>query len=838
MYLKNLEIESLGSLKGRVLDNLTPGVNAIIGDNGTGKSTARAAISFSLFGIPSAKGKDGITSAYFNAGNTLRRVHATITNGEQVVKITRETTDKKESGPAFFQPTAHEDIFSEYIGDVSREDFLNIWSTSESDVNEIDPEKSGTLQTFLSSHYGLLEAPSQVNKSLSSEIKNAESTNANSDSLALAIKKYKELDAEYQSLSKRSKEAIDASLQLNSLTQLKAKKEELLNEINFQRDAINTAHAKHVVLSSDLEKTTEEISSLEAELAELCSNEPEQPAKPILNKAAEIESDSRNVNEYRSKLAELENLSVKRAEITEQLKAYPQTSFSFTEEDCDQIAADAEKYYERISEATYDLSHKRELCEQKVHQLEELNAIREQAQPANKAWGRIFAILGTAVCFIGSALYALIGAGSTMLAIILGCVGLLTIALELIALSRSKNSESLNSDSLAKKRFIEEIAQDKANVTAAENILALAEKEWSEFITKNFPAHAEESREDMRKHIRNLPTKLKLEREQKRLAEEYTRKKQTAMAQKQSFQYLYQVCFPESEPAPESDIAFLIGECKQRLEEERTKENAYQSFLKRRDELNSSIVEGRERHKDIQTQLASIAHQFNVPIEELSETLSNQIQASDLELAELRNEMSQINHSLGSYQQVIKSCVSQEELDQKQVEKQELLGIINAKSHEYYVALYAQTLLSTTQDVFDKTKTPAISKLATEIFHRITQGKYVKVLFTPKDSGMSISVIDNEGNESIPDVLSLGTMRQLYLAIRFAVIKSQGNDKKHIPIVLDEILSSFDEDKREAAVREINEIAKDHQVFYFSVRNDFQDNAIAKDWNYISLNND
>ena len=103
---------------------------------------------------------------------------------------------------------------------------------------------------------------------------------------------------------------------------------------------------------------------------------------------------------------------------------------------------------------------------------------------------------------------------------------------------------------------------------------------------------------------------------------------------------------------------------------------------------------------------------------------------------------------------------------------------------------------------------------------------------------MSISVIDNEGNESIPDVLSLGTMRQLYLAIRFAVIKSQGNEKKHIPIVLDEILSSFDEDKREAAVREINEIAKDHQVFYFSVRNDFQDNAIAKDWNYISLNND
>ena len=72
--------------------------------------------------------------------------------------------------------------------------------------------------------------------------------------------------------------------------------------------------------------------------------------------------------------------------------------------------------------------------------------------------------------------------------------------------------------------------------------------------------------------------------------------------------------------------------------------------------------------------------------------------------------------------------------------------------------------------------------------------------------------------------LSRGTAEQLYLAMRFALVEEYGG-KAILPLVLDDILVNFDEERMESCLRVLGDLSKRHQVLLFTCHGHVRDAA-------------
>ena len=109
---------------------------------------------------------------------------------------------------------------------------------------------------------------------------------------------------------------------------------------------------------------------------------------------------------------------------------------------------------------------------------------------------------------------------------------------------------------------------------------------------------------------------------------------------------------------------------------------------------------------------------------------------------------------------------------------------------------------------------PALSRRTAELFSRLTGGKYDRVLLD-----RSFSALTQEHGESVShnaQLLSLGTLDQLYLAVRLAICETVLPESDPPPIVLDDALVRFDDARCRAALDLLLEESKTRQILLFT----------------------
>jgi uncharacterized protein YhaN len=105
-----------------------------------------------------------------------------------------------------------------------------------------------------------------------------------------------------------------------------------------------------------------------------------------------------------------------------------------------------------------------------------------------------------------------------------------------------------------------------------------------------------------------------------------------------------------------------------------------------------------------------------------------------------------------------------------------------------------------------------------KILYKITNKKYKKVKV---DENLGVSVYSSEKGEFIKiddkiDQLSRGTVDQVYLAARFAILGLIASEEKPL-IIMDDTFVSFDDmGRKERAFKILESIAKDYQILYFT----------------------
>lgn len=109
---------------------------------------------------------------------------------------------------------------------------------------------------------------------------------------------------------------------------------------------------------------------------------------------------------------------------------------------------------------------------------------------------------------------------------------------------------------------------------------------------------------------------------------------------------------------------------------------------------------------------------------------------------------------------------------------------------------------------------PLLSNTAGAILQKLTAGRYDKLNFTkaleaeakPNDSPVSHSTLS----------LSEGTADQIYLALRLAIAELLLSGQDPCPLILDDALSSFDDDRAKLALQYLSTLAAKRQVLLFT----------------------
>jgi uncharacterized protein YhaN len=105
---------------------------------------------------------------------------------------------------------------------------------------------------------------------------------------------------------------------------------------------------------------------------------------------------------------------------------------------------------------------------------------------------------------------------------------------------------------------------------------------------------------------------------------------------------------------------------------------------------------------------------------------------------------------------------------------------------------------------------------ASEAFRRISNGGYRSLDTQPAKDGDRLVAVASDGASKAAVELSKGTRFQLYLALRAAGYREYARHRPAVPFIADDIMETFDDDRAQATLRMLEDLAKLGQVIYLT----------------------
>ena len=183
----------------------------------------------------------------------------------------------------------------------------------------------------------------------------------------------------------------------------------------------------------------------------------------------------------------------------------------------------------------------------------------------------------------------------------------------------------------------------------------------------------------------------------------------------------------------------------------------------------------------------------------------------DTELVRVQARLTAERSRLDTLTGQIRSLDRSSDLQDQLAQKREQLSSLQTEYDAITLAMDALTQANTTlQNRFS----PALGARAAEIFSAITAGRYGKVLLS-RDFSLSAEMAGDPVGRSIR-LLSQGAADQLYLAVRLAICDMVLPAEKRVPLILDDALVSFDDDRLRAALDYLLEESEKRQILLFT----------------------
>ena len=232
-----------------------------------------------------------------------------------------------------------------------------------------------------------------------------------------------------------------------------------------------------------------------------------------------------------------------------------------------------------------------------------------------------------------------------------------------------------------------------------------------------------------------------------------------------------------------------------------------QESERRQQQLRSALERRSGPGEQFDSFLERFASTDQVLLNEESKQLADKLQATDEKRNDLMEERGRVESELDG-------LTGEEESSQMRVRRETLVEQLRDCAREWSRLTLARELLERTRQEFEAERQPRVVQHAQDFFARITGQRYDR-LYVPMGE-RTVTVEEHTGARKLPSQLSRGTREQLYLALRFGLVREFGEHAERLPVVVDEVLVNFDPERARLAADCFAQLSETNQVMVFT----------------------
>jgi uncharacterized protein YhaN len=200
---------------------------------------------------------------------------------------------------------------------------------------------------------------------------------------------------------------------------------------------------------------------------------------------------------------------------------------------------------------------------------------------------------------------------------------------------------------------------------------------------------------------------------------------------------------------------------------------------------------------------------------------SVRLEEVEAELEQLRREVSVLDQRIGGLEAGQKKLEDpQANAAEAALEAEAALASVREIAERYARVKIASVVLAREIERYRRENQGPILSRASALFARLTLGSFsgLKTEFDDKDQPILVGM---RGMASPPrdvriEEMSDGTRDQLYLALYLATLERVANGGDPMPLIVDDVLIHFDDDRARAALEVLGELSEHTQVLFFT----------------------
>lgn len=228
----------------------------------------------------------------------------------------------------------------------------------------------------------------------------------------------------------------------------------------------------------------------------------------------------------------------------------------------------------------------------------------------------------------------------------------------------------------------------------------------------------------------------------------------------------------------------------------------------------SSLIKALEKADEQRAQAThSIGLEKDAPLEDIDRLID---QAAD-ERTRTARASHETERAIGEIGQRLSAARHAQSFDQVKIEAELIETRFDEGRCRLAMLLIARQTLEAAIADWERKSQPEVYARASRLFEDMTGGAWKQV--RTNEAGV-IEVVDAVKTARDPRLLSLGTRQQLYLALRIALLLTADNVGRNVPVLCDDILVNFDDERRGRAAQALVELSRRRQVIFFTCHPD------------------
>lgn len=236
-------------------------------------------------------------------------------------------------------------------------------------------------------------------------------------------------------------------------------------------------------------------------------------------------------------------------------------------------------------------------------------------------------------------------------------------------------------------------------------------------------------------------------------------------------------------------------------------------FVQRQQALVAQLSSVEERLADIHEQKETLLARLGLAFDATRTDIGTLIEQKAHQRSGLIETSENVNRRYGELKQELAHAKKLNRFDALKLEYQQVTTRLADGEKDLARLLLARHMLEAAITAWESKSQPEVYRQASRLLETMTAGAWVQVRMSEEGR---LQVVDRVKTVREPVHLSLGTCQQLYLSLRIALLMTAENVGRAIPIMADDILVNFDEERRRGAVSALRELAARRQVILFT----------------------